>query len=391
MTLAFSKAEYKRRLDNTKARMEDAGIDVLFITDPANMNYLTGYDGWSFYVHQVVVVGLEEPEPVWIGRPMDANGARVTTYLKHSNIYDYPDHFVQSTKDHPMDVVAVVARERGWARKRIGVEKEAYYFTAGAMERLRKNLPRTRFKDGTNLVNWVRVIKSRRELEYMRQAARIMERVMKVGIANVRPGVRQCDAAAEIWRAAVRGTPQFGGDYPGLLPMLPTGPGIAAPHMTWTDEKFKRGQGTVLELAGVRLHYHCPMARTVFLGRPPKKMTDSAKVVLEGMQAALEAMKPGATGHEVEAAWRKIISRHGITKDSRIGYSTGLNYPPDWGEHTVSLRPGDGSVLEENMTLHCIPAIAMDDWAIEISECVRVTKRGGEPFCRFPRKLFVKR
>ena len=43
------------------------------------------------------------------------------------------------------------------------------------------------------------------------------------------------------------------------------------------------------------------------------------------------------------------------------------------------------------MTLHCIPAIAMDDWAIEISECVRVTKRGGVPFCRFPRKLFVKR
>ena len=120
-------------------------------------------------------------------------------------------------------------------------------------------------------------------------------------------------------------------------------------------------------------------------------MADSAKVVVEGLETALAAMKPGATAHEVEAAWRQVISHHGIVKESRIGYSTGLNYPPDWGEHTISLRPGDRTVLEANMVLHCIPAIAMDDWAIEISECVRVTRRGGIPFCNFPRRLFVKR
>ena len=391
MKLPFTTAEYKKRVEKTKARMQKAGIDVLFVTDPANMNYLTGYDGWSFYVHQLVALGLNESEPVWFGRPMDANGARVTTYLKHSNIYDYPDHFVQSTKHHPMDRMAEIARERGWAKARIGVEKEAYYFTAGAMESLQKNLPKTRFKDATSLVNWVRVVKSKRELEYMNQAARIAEKVMRTGIDNVRPGVRQCDAAGEIWRAGVKGTSKFGGDYPGLPPMLPTGAAISAPHLTWNDEKFVKGQGTVLELAGVRLHYHCPMARTVYLGTPPKKMTESTKVVLEGMQAALDTMKPGATGHEVEAAWREVIFRHGITKESRIGYSTGLNYPPDWGEHTLSLRPKDRTVLEENMTIHCIPAIVVDDWAIEISECVRVTKKGGMPFCNFPRKLFVKR
>ena len=75
MKLPFSSVEYRRRLANTKARMEKAGMDVLFATDPANMNYLTGYDGWSFYVHQMVVVAQDEPEPLWIGRPMDANGA----------------------------------------------------------------------------------------------------------------------------------------------------------------------------------------------------------------------------------------------------------------------------------------------------------------------------
>ena len=289
-----------------------------------------------------------------------------------------------------MDLVAQVAREHGWERKRIGVEMDAYYFTAACIDRLRKNLPRARFKDATSLVNWVRIVKSRQEIAYMEQAARIAERVMRAGVANVRPGVRQCDAAAKIWSTMVSGTRAFGGDYSSLPPMLPTGEGINAPHLTWTDRKFRKGEGTVLELAGVRLHYHCPIARTVFLGKPPRKMTESAKVVLEGLQAALDAMVPGATAHKVEAAWRAVISKHGIVKESRIGYSTGLNYPPDWGEHTISLRPGDRTVLEENMTLHCIPAIAIDDWAIEISECVRVTKGGGKPFCNFPRKLFVK-
>ena len=85
---------------------------------------------------------------------MDANGARVTTWLDHGNIYEYPDRFVQSTKHHPMDLVADIANERRWARKRIGVEMDAYYFTGACIDRLRKKLPRARFKDATSLVNW---------------------------------------------------------------------------------------------------------------------------------------------------------------------------------------------------------------------------------------------
>jgi Xaa-Pro aminopeptidase len=119
-------------------------------------------------------------------------------------------------------------------------------------------------------------------------------------------------------------------------------------------------------------------------------MADAAEVVVEGLNAALEAARPGATCEEVEAAWRGVISRHGITKESRVGYSTGLNYPPDWGEHTMSLRPGDRTVLEPNMTLHLTPAVWFADWGIEISECFRVTETGSEAFCDIPRRLFTK-
>lgn len=67
----FQNDEYQARISKTKKRMDDAGIEVLIVSDPANMNYLTGYDGWSFYVPQAVVVAMDLEMPFWIGRGMD--------------------------------------------------------------------------------------------------------------------------------------------------------------------------------------------------------------------------------------------------------------------------------------------------------------------------------
>ena len=387
---AFEAAEYRERQAKTKARMAAEGVDVLLASDPANMCYLSGYDGWSFYVHQLLVVALDADEPIWIGRGMDAGAAKVTTYLAHDEILGYPDDYVQSTEKHPMDYVAGVLEARGWGGLRIGVEMDAYYFTAACLASLERNLPNATFVDATGLANWVRIVKSPAELEYMRRAARIVEHVMATAFDAVRPGVRQCDAAAAIYHAGIGGTPEFGGDYTALVPMLPSGVGTSTPHLTWTDAPFVEGEATILELAGCHRRYHCPMARTVFLGTPPAKMADTAAVVVEGLEAALDAVEPGMTAEAVEAVWRATIARHGIVKDSRIGYSTGLNYPPDWGEHTISLRPGDKTVLEPNMTLHMIPGVWFDDWGIEISECFRVTETGAEPLADVPRELFVK-
>ncbi len=387
---ALDKAEYQARIDKTKASMAEHGVDVLLSTNPANMCYLTGYDAWSFYTHQMVILAGDAAEPVWVGRGMDANAAKVTTYLDHANIVGYPDDYVQSTVKHPMDFVADLLKQRGLAKGRVGVEMDTYYFTAACYESLKRNLPDAAFQDAMTLVNWIKVIKSPKELEYMSRAARIIEKVMAVGIEMVRPGVRQCDAAAAIYQAQIGGTDEYGGDYTGLVPMLPSGVGTSTPHITWSDQPFKSGEATILELGGCHQRYHCPMARTVHLGPPPQKLADTAKVVVEGLNAALEAAKPGVTCEAVEAAWRATISRHGIVKDSRMGYSTGLNYPPDWGESTLSLRPGDKTELRPDMTIHMIPGVWLDDWGVEISECFRVTETGHEKFCDFPQDLVVK-
>ena len=198
------------------------------------------------------------------------------------------------------------------------------------------------------------------------------------------------ELVAEISRTGIRGADGHGGDYPAIVPLLPTGAGASAPHLTWSDQPFKSGEGTFIEIAGCYRRYHCPLSRTVFLGKPPQKFLDTEKAIVEGLAAALEAAKPGNTCEQVEAAWRKTVARYGLEKESRIGYPIGLSYPPDWGERTMSLRPADRTVLEPGMTFHLIPAIWKEDWGMEITESFLVTERGAETFCNFPRRLFVK-
>ncbi|TIV74509.1 MAG: ectoine hydrolase DoeA, partial [Mesorhizobium sp.] len=146
--------------------MAREGVDLLIVTDPANMAWLTGYDGWSFYVHQCVLVRLDD-EPVWFGREMDANGARRTVYMDDSRIRSYADHYVQSSQYHPMTELGALITDLGWATGIIGIEKDNYYFTHAAFEALASTLPNVTFKDTTRLVKWERIVKSPREIEYM--------------------------------------------------------------------------------------------------------------------------------------------------------------------------------------------------------------------------------
>ena len=386
----FSRNEFLERIAKTKASMVEKAIEILVVCDPANMNYLTGYDGWSFYVPQAVLVIDDQEEPIWIGRGMDVNGARHTAFIRPENMIGYPDDYVQSNVKHPMNFVADIIKEKGWSQKSVGVETDAYYYTARSDHELKKSLGRERLLDGNLLVNWVRLVKSNAEIELMKQAGKIAENVMSTAISNLAPGTRECDAVAAVYKAQITGTKDFGGDYPAIVPMMPTGEKTSAPHLTWTDEPYKSGEAVNLELAGCRHRYHCPIARTAFIGNnPPEKLLSLADITVEGLNLTLDGIKPGITGEGVEKIWREHIAKKGFEKESRIGYPIGLNYPPDWGEHTASLRPGDKTILKPNMTFHMILGMWMDNYGFECSESFRVTENGAITFASFGRKLFI--
>ena len=385
----FARSEHLARLTRTRERMAAAGIDLLVVTDPSNMFYLSGYDAWSFYVPQALLVPVEDVEPVWVGRGIDVNAARLTAFMRPDRLVGYPDDHVQSTERHPMTHVAGLVHELGHGDGRIGVETDGYYCSPRAQAALLAGLPGATVVDAEGLVNWVRVVKSPAEIAFMRQAARIVEGAMGRAISRMAPGVRECDVAADIYAALIGGTPEFGGTYASSPPFIPHGERAAAPHLSWTDRPYRADSPTTLELVACRNRYHCPAGRTVFLGRPPAEVLRVADVVVEGLTAAVDAVRPGVTCQEVEAAWRRVVAPHGVTKESRMGYSIGVAYPPTFGERTFSVRPGDTTVLQPGMTLHLIPGIWSQGWGIVITEAMVVTETGGETLCTLPRELVV--
>ena len=389
--LPFSTDEYAARIAKARSAMQDRGIDVLIVSDPSNMAWLTGYDGWSFYVHQAVILGLDG-DPVWFGRGQDANGARRTAFMADSDIVGYPDHYVQSTERHPMQLLAAEVEKRWGGTARVGAEMDNYWFSAAAFATLQSALPNVRFSDATGLVNWQRAVKSPAELGFMRNAARLVERMHQVIFEKAEPGYRKCDLVADIYAAGLRydDTLGHGGDYPALVPLLPSGADASAPHLTWNDAPLRAGEGTFFEIAGVYRRYHCPLSRTIFLGRPTQTFLDAEKAVLEGMEAGLEAARAGNVCEDISNAFFAVLNRHGIVKDNRTGYPIGLSYPPDWGERTMSLRSGDRTVLQAGMTFHFMTGLWMDSWGFEITESIVIGETGPECLANVPRKLLVK-
>ena len=262
-TPPFSKAEYNRRLAETKKRMADAGFDLIICQDPANMSWLTGFDGWSFYTPQVVLVHLDE-EPIWFGRAQDAKAAHITPDIPPNNIVGESEKRIHHATGPPYDELADLIKHRGWSSARIGVELDAHYYTARAHAHLVKGVPDAKVSDSEQLVNWARLVKSDAELVYMREAGAICTAAMNRAIEKVAPGVAQYEVIAEVYHAQVLGVEGAYGDYTGLCPLIQVGEGTSTPHLTWSDQPIPRETLVMLEMAGARHHYHAPLTRTLY-------------------------------------------------------------------------------------------------------------------------------
>ena len=391
----FPVQEYRDRLARVQESMARSELSSLVVVDPANLYYLTGYNAWSFYMPQCLVVPASG-DPQLFMREMDAQGAHYTAYLPRDLVHGYPENLVHRPDRHPFDWIARQAVEVGVLDdspgSRVATETDAPYFTVRSHRALRAQLRHAELVDSHELVNWVRVVKSPLEQDKLRVAGEIAQNVMRIAIEHVEPGRRQCDVVAQIQYAQSLGARKLGGDYPAIVPMLPTGETAGTPHLTWSDLPLRTGEATTVELAGVYHRYHVPLARTVSLGPPPAELSRCAGAVTEGLHAALEELRPGSTGRRVQAAFADTVGRHGYVKRSRVGYSIGIGYPPDWGERTISLRSADLTLIQPGMAFHVILGMWMEGWGYELSEPVLVGQdgQGVERLAPLPQELVVK-
>lgn len=379
---AFPRTEYLRRIAAVKAEMERREVDVLMVTSPANITYLSGYTSKSGYVPQGLIVSLKEEEPTFITRRMDAPAAMHQMFIDSSRVIGYAEDLIANPDLDGFDTVIDFLLDKGLASRGVGLETK--FISAQTAEKFKARMPKGTIVDFANGVHWIRGIKSDLEIAVMREAAANADAGMARAKDVIRPGVREADAAAEIIAALVRGVDgKPSTDLAGFF--LCASPRSATAHIRWSEDIFRQGSQINLEFGGVRHGYTSALMRTMSIGKPSDRLRRVHEGEVAGLEAALAAVKPGAICSDVATAFNAQMKKHGLVKESRCGYAIGI----DWTEPTASLKEGDRTVLKPNMTFHLMLGNWIDeDFGYVISETFRVTETGAEAFSKLPRVIF---
>ena len=380
MTFPFE--EYERRIIELRARIADRNLDAVVVTDPENIMYLTNYQttGYSFF--QALVVPLED-EPFMITRALEESNVFARTWVERTRPYPDTGDAIQMLVD--------ALREFGLSNKRIGYERNSYFFPAYQQDTIHTTLTAAKLLDCFGIVEEGRICKSPVEIDIMRKAAVATE-------AGMVAGIEACHAGAtenEIGAAISAGMFCAGGEPPAVMPYVTSGPRTMIGHATWEGRVVKPDEHIFLEVGGCFRRYHTAMMRTVVLG----ELSDSMYKAQETMKLALSTMhseiQPGMTVSDVDNMIRSIITHNdvGASLVTRSGYSIGIAFPPSWDEgYICSLKQGDSTVLKEGMAFHVIPWM----WGVDgdktcgISDSIYITDKGCESFFTLDRDFTVK-
>lgn len=379
---AFPRSEYLRRLSAVKSEMERVEVEMLVVTTPANITYLSGYTSKSGYVPQGLVVSLEDEEPTFVTRRMDRPAALHQMFIDRGRVIGYPEALIANPDRDGYDEIIDLILDKRLGRKKMGLE--AKLLPALTVEKFKSRTAEAKIVDCTNAVSRIRGLKSDLEIAIMREAAAISDAGLRRARDVIRPGVREADASAEIIATLVRGTNgKPGTDIASFF--LCSTPRTSTCHIRWTEDVFQQGSQINLELSGVRHGYTSPLMRTMSIGKPSDQIRRLHEGEVAGLEAALAAAKSGNTCSDVAVAFNTMLRKHGFEKESRCGYAVGI----DWAEPTASLKEDDTTILKRNMTFHLMLGNWIDeDFGYVISETFRVTDAGGEPFTTVPRELF---
>ncbi len=374
--LLFPKTEYRRRLSNLKEQMAEHDIEVLVCADRENIFYLSGYQTLGDN-YQMLIVPIDG-EPTLVLRYLESMLA-----ARHACVDDVEKW---DDIDDPVEVTVKGMKKRNLLDKVVGIEEQSVYLQVRTWQRLNAAIPN--LVDGSGLVERCRAVKSPLEIDAMRRAAKLTVEGMKAAMDTIREGVTENDIAAAAFDAMTRA----GSEYLTDDPIITSGDRAGIPHTSYMRRKLQPGDTVLLELSAVYHRYHAPLMRGAVVGEPSPEIEKMAEVCIDALNAALAAVKPGATSGEVDEACRSIITENGFWENfrKRTGYSVGCGLTT-WGEgHLVSLKENDPTELVPGMCFHIPPALRLYGRAgMGWSETVTVTDSGMDILTDFPRRLFV--
>jgi Xaa-Pro dipeptidase len=379
--LAFEPEEFVRRYDAIQDAMTKLGLDALLVRGPENITYVIGYETPGYYKYHCVIIP-KNGEPLFLVRDFEwLNTPEFSWSGRIAKVYDW---------DHPPSVTANLLMQLGLNEgKRIGVEKQCFFYMVDEHETLCRELPSNEFIDATKIVWDARMKKSADEIAVMRRSAALVDKATLAGYEATRP-----NATGDHINAVVNATLfENGGEYMGLPPFVLAGERSCLPHQTGGANRLAQNDVMYFEISASQRRYAAALMRTIFVGKPKDEWVRATQACIEALQVALDTIKPGVTPHEADTAARSVTTKAGFGAyhRNRLGYSIGINYPPDWGEgEIISLRQDEHRPLEAGMTFH-MPLLCLKyrEYGIGFSECIAVTDKGCERMSKLPAELVV--
>ncbi len=383
MPLHFPKSELAARRARACAQMQQDGLDGLLMFRQESMYYLTGYDTFGFVFFQCLYLSADGATRTLLTRVPDLRQARFTSDIEDIRIWRDRDG-----ADPARDLRAIL-EEHGCKGKRLGVEYDAYGLTASNGKRLEAALAGfCTLTDASMLVSKLRLIKSPKEIEYVRRAAVLADDAYDAAVALAKPGAFDGDISAAMHSAILRGD----GDEPANEFIVGSGPGALLGRYQSGRRHLSANDQLTLEWAGTFRHYHAAMMRTFAIGKPPARQAFMHKTALDALGACEEQLRPGNAVGSVFDAYARVCDAAGL-KDHRFnacGYCLGTTFAPNWMDWPM-LYADNPVVLQPGMVffMHMIIFDSDAGLAVTPARTYLVTETGNESLSRSPFELQV--
>ena len=376
--LPFPIGEYHDRLARARAAMRAREIDVLVVTGPENICYLSGYHTTGYHVFQCLIVPAERA-PLFVVRNIELGNVHARSWIQEG--------IPIFVGDDPVEPLADALVSRAGADARIGYEDKGFFLTPATLDTLGQRLPKAVMVPGSGVVEDCRVVKSDAEFDMIRRAAEAASAGLTAGADACRRGATENDVAAAVYGGLVRA----GSEYTGSPPFVAAGSRSATSHATYAMNRIRETDNVWLEVAGSVNRYHGAAGRVVTVGQPSDDLVRLSALAAKAVDAMIEAMRPGAVAEDVDAAGRGLVENAGYGEcwNNRGAYSLGLSFPPGLGEgHVMDIKPGDRRTIRAGMAFHLIPILKVPGiGAMGCTETVVVTDAGCEPVIPIPRAL----
>lgn len=372
--LGFTPEEYHQRTETVRAYMREKDISLLVIDQTEFLYYLTGF-GISENMYRACLLPLDG-DPVMVFRAMDAHTFHENSWVTDTVTFaDWQD---------PVEVLIDTIVERGWDKRKIGVDFDSYCMTLSRFNRLQARFPTYPLRDFSGVLIQLRDCKTPQEIDYIAEAARVNDLAFSAVVANTGVGKTEREAAAIVHQVLVSN-----GLDSNRCGIITLGVGNSFLHGNLHDRPLSSGDILHTEIVSFKRGYSARIMRPIVIGQANARQQEVAERLIAIQDAQFAAMRPGAVARDVDAVARNGVLAAGLREDyvCITGYTLGY-YPrisPNTSDFSRVFLPNAEWRLKPGMAFHMY--IYAD--GIAFSETIAITEQGHVRLSQTPRRLFV--